>query len=1252
MPLPTSTSPSRLNILARAVSTQFANRPTLRSVVTKMLEQQIVEKTAPLNTEISSIYLDFPNETGGYTTHSLVDVVLAYLASGDTPVFSTQIDDRPVRLVNAQRQKITYRSIGDTAESTWPSLSMIEDVIRELPSLLYIGFQETLVAYWNELGNSGSSRLQWLGDQLRDSLRAAAVSQSSGDATLATTLLQLVDHPCLQDRPPLPAIHAYTLQATASKGLQSTTLQSTDLLITQGARALLCSVSGTVESYASLGDFGQAWGQKIQRPLDLDAFTWKRYEPDGNIFDVQAALVLNQQLEDLAAITLPARISNSELEKLYTRVTDPASLFAHAAQMQTRHLQHVQSALPHWLKDATVADQLAYRKHSLELASARQAAQGKSWSEGIEDIRAFAARKLHEQILSDHPDAPDYSSDKLELTFHVPVGDLGSGYLEPVKMSLTDLALKNLSGKPKGRMTLRHTGGQPVDQWMTPEYLLGLVSKVDVGKHFPDTIKNLLLNDNAEARDRERLFGNELKVTLPLEALELAIKGERGFTRRGYQLIAALVQTARSDQLVDEDPIVIRPLALLRKPGAEADEVGNMFVIEPADITHGPHILYRPAYKEFLHQYPTRAALIAAIAEPGAIQTSVLTWLSDSARPIYDQGGFKEPHIVHFSPLDPFGLPDKPLPATLASAPVGEELLASLHHGKLMEYLFGSNARAMVDLADRDSISNTESRWAILREGGWLLFNTLLALPVSTPVMLASWMVALTNSLIDDIPALDSTDASARDSAWIDFLLNIAMVLLHGARNPESSAEPVIFEQDASFRVSLEPLRRPSDQPISPANLIKPGSVGLPSEPPGGGTTLLDFDKSLARDSSAARLLAKLQSVRVDWPKEPVEPIAIGNFKGLFRIDDAWHASVAGLLFRVSVVPGSGEVFIIHPQKPEHPGIKLKTDGLGHWTLDRGLKLTGGGPKNRIKAKRAEIAANIAQLTIDKQEINVRLDALIDTQNRALTNARQARTDFELQREKLVTAFHNLEAASPMEKDRTTAEHQIEQDKTRAAHITVEVTLRLLRRRMDEAKPARRELIDTLSQIRALDNAAVHEREQLHALSNLSTVQLIYSGLLRQLGSDLSITSRGESMSALLSRMDAEMRRGEDGAYLEFVAIQKQDAVIAQTLIECATWQEATLEEMGQVSAAGAAARDELLRKVLLPEVFFSDNLKLQALHIHKELMLDRRGSIDNPTELYYTSQLASTEFQPAYIAHVETRSRRGYSPEDRISIY
>ena len=47
-------------------------------------------------------------------------------------------------------------------------------------------------------------------------------------------------------------------------------------------------------------------------------------------------------------------------------------------------------------------------------------------------------------MAADYPTGPTYNVDELELTYAVPVGDMGSSYIEHVRMTLTDLALKNL----------------------------------------------------------------------------------------------------------------------------------------------------------------------------------------------------------------------------------------------------------------------------------------------------------------------------------------------------------------------------------------------------------------------------------------------------------------------------------------------------------------------------------------------------------------------------------------------------------------------------------------------------------------------------------------------------------------------------------------------------------------------------------------------------------------------------------------
>jgi hypothetical protein len=975
--MPTATSADTtayLDISARAVGAAFNTRPTLRSATARLLQSSLQEQYPSLDFDPERTRLAQPLAEGGWTLTLLIDVVLNYLASGTAPLLVEQFG-RQCFLTN----KAPVRLSVDSAQRREPDMQIIASIIAQLPATVHIGFQEDLSAYWNAVTDSGVSRWQWMADLLAGVLKTSAVRHASTNSLQAEILTKLCNNPDKQQRLDAPGsagtIQACFIETTLSKDQLSVTLQSPDILLICGETRLLCNASGGIESFASLEAFGRAWCARFEPGLMAAAISWKRYEPDGNLFDIQAALLLNQQLDDLAALTLPVHTSLVDLEKRYATITDPAARFM-GAQASTgtnlAHLPLIQETIPQWLQKAEATDRMAYRKQVLALASLKQQSAGRSFRTGIDDLHTFAKKALHQQMSEDRPSAPGYDADQLELTFHVPVGDLGSGYIHLSKMSLTQLAINNLASRPNGRMTVRHTTGQEVEDWVTESYLLGLVSRVNVGKQYPELIQTQLLGDTPQARERQRLFGLELAVHLPMLALEQAIKAEQGFTRQGYRYVEALMHSTKAERFVDEQEIVLRPLAFQRKAQAECDVASNMFIIEPRDLrADGPRILYRPLYVPALQQFPTRQALLGAVAQSGPLQSSVLTWLTDRARPVYANNGFNEPHIIHFHVGDDFVSPDKPKPAILAGNEAATDWIAALEHGRLLMQLFDSNARALVELADRQSVSNAESRWAIILEGGWLLFNNLLLPLARGPAMLVGWMLQITHSLIQDLPALDSDDAMSREQAWVDVLLNIGLLLLHA---PLREARPDSISPNVApeFAQVLTPLRRPTSPLFEITQPeITEATPGLPSEPPGSGNTLLDFNLSTARDSASARLFEKLKAVRVPWPATLPDPVATGPFKGLYRINDKWHATVAALFFRVSIVPGFGEVYLVHPEHPDHPGIKLKSDGLGKWTLDQGLKLVGGGGKKRIEAVREQRQQRIEELD---QEFQTFLD--------------------------------------------------------------------------------------------------------------------------------------------------------------------------------------------------------------------------------------------------------------------------------------
>jgi len=590
------------NLLKKVVAAQFSTRPSLRSVVAQMLTSTLEEKYPPLlSIPLSGLRLALPREGGGRGLRPLLDVALQHLADGSFPDLSFRYG-LDAYLSDKTGTRLTFQANGERSYDR----HVFEDAIRELPLILFVGAQEALATYWEQNSDAGGSRWQWLASVLRGRLSTSAVRQSGDDAQQLQILSTLADCPSREARSerlwPDNAIHAYTLETQLVRGNTTLTLQASDILVVSGSRVFWCALSGQILSYASLDAFGEAWGKHMQAQWIADTITWRQYEPDGDIFEVQAALILNQQLDALARIRLPADSTVHRLETQFDALTDPAELFSHAPRMPGQTLLPIQAALPDWLRDASPADRFAFHQRLLEQANLRRLTHGKGYLDGLDDIRTYATRHLNHQLCldravalggqrtcNDAARAAGYRADELTLTFHVAVGSLAGGYLAPVSMSLVDLALKNLSGSPRGRMTLSHRSGRALEAWLTPAYVLQLVQRVDIGNNYPAYLRRELMGDTAAARKRQRLFNQQRPLHLKTQALEHALRGEAGLTTRGARCVRALLATNPLARRVDGDEIVIRPLAFLRTPAATADVAQNMFIIEPLDTRLGPH---------------------------------------------------------------------------------------------------------------------------------------------------------------------------------------------------------------------------------------------------------------------------------------------------------------------------------------------------------------------------------------------------------------------------------------------------------------------------------------------------------------------------------------------------------------------------------------------------------------------------------------------------------------------------------------
>lgn len=420
--LPVAQSP----LPAQAIHAHFASRPAFFSVVFKALRAGIRERYPLLRLDLLTLKLASPTATGGYTFPTLISVAAAHALNP--------------RLLDLQPQNDLPYYLSPTPGSRLPDIDMqvIAQIVDELPGSLYLHFQADLASYWSETDSHGSSRWQWLGEFLNGQMTAAAAGRSDLSGTQREMLATIAAWPVRVERLPrsTPTTYAYFIETTLSKADKEVCLLTPDLLLVRDRQVLLCNVAGAIEAFDSLDAFGEAWGVRMQGQFQFDTLTWRRNEPDGNVFEQQAGLILNQQLEDLETQSFQGQ-SEAALGRRLETLSDPALLFTQAAVAAPAHLQKVSDKLPAWLRQATADDRFAYHRHLQAMAQVLRLNQGRSFNEGIESIHDFSRNALRKQMQTDHG---DQDPDEVVMDFAVAAGyPGGAGIIEHVRLSLTQL---------------------------------------------------------------------------------------------------------------------------------------------------------------------------------------------------------------------------------------------------------------------------------------------------------------------------------------------------------------------------------------------------------------------------------------------------------------------------------------------------------------------------------------------------------------------------------------------------------------------------------------------------------------------------------------------------------------------------------------------------------------------------------------------------------------------------------------------
>ncbi|NWB28385.1 dermonecrotic toxin domain-containing protein [Pseudomonas gingeri] len=902
-PLPgTTLSDNEQAALVYTLSDCFARRPTLESVAPGLVRDMLESEYPSLGERLAHAALIEPESCRDeveYRVVTLVHLLIErFLGEG--------------KLLCPAGSYLTLYPGAEHPQKLSLSVATLDTLLNEWAPLLPQAYKQALVDFWSTPSAEGVAPWQQLSEFFAEQLRQACAALSGDELG---TVQAVLDYPDLKERQVrfgTDCAQAYIpIIDTRVKGPEPLHVQALVMSRWVGERqiVLLYTLFGGIEAF----DSTQALESSLGVTLGGQEADFRSYSPDHHVFDALTVTLLIRQLEAIDAIRPGDYRDPEALEQQLRELTGLQALFGAFRSGHEAKLGRLRDLLPEDLRKASAADRTLYGRYVVALAAVYRRHAGKAFLDGIPDVASFAGASLQASLLEIYPQAATVSVSDISVTLtrvaNPPLEMVDSASDVRYQTQTRDyvaLALKNLAAFPLGASAQIRYQGQASPSWMTYEVLRTAVSDADIGRSYPELLRQKLQRDPVERARQEGLFSDYLRVLLPMLALELRFKRQLTETARLY--VEAVVTQDNGVHQVRGQSLVVRPLAFLAQPQATADRVRTMFVIGPRATDQGPQVLCRPGSDVLLREFSSLNDLLTAIQAPGALQQSVLDGLDSTRRPIYDQGGFKEPHVIRVTPLD-MDLPAIPAPASLDITELS---------GAFGAALFAATVEALIIQAEAVAVSDAEDRWNRFADLGWALFN-LLAPFATGPLAEVGLLVQLMSSL----KAFADPNASEPWAAFADVLLSLAVVLVYHRRP---------FNEPARTSVPVVP-------PIGNA-VLKDPAIKVTSQ--------LVFAWTRPDRQFTASELVRLESFKLLLDDSPGSLLESGEWKGLYQHDKLFYARVEGAWFRVS--RRLDGVVIINDRHPARQGPWLRRDSSGLWRLDRGLRLLGGVGELSVRA--------------------------------------------------------------------------------------------------------------------------------------------------------------------------------------------------------------------------------------------------------------------------------------------------------------
>ncbi|WP_329959908.1 hypothetical protein [Pseudomonas putida] len=972
-------NPPRLTF-KQSVAACFSKRPSLRDVLSKEAFQTFsdrypwLQRNHPHITSLDPfVILHAPASTGDLPRQSgLLDELLRHFLAKERvqPSAADKLSISPPHVFQIQEQgpdSIRQPEI-------IPDLTKLSDDFDTVLGALIPTFQQAQIGFWNGLDeDSQASRMLWLEHTIKAALLENLPRQGLADDEKAA-MYALLDGA-------FDSLAVEAIQVTLGTDGEARTVTLPDLLLitTSGTRNLVlqCKPCGSVHRHVDLPSFATALQRQLAQSYRFEALSWAHTPVIGRPFAFQARQLLNGILDDIGRLRIGGLATVDELERQLRQVSDPS---AHFFDLPSQERTAPAVRPPRWLLNASAEDRYAYHTALLDLAANQGRSKGCTSLSDVEDIRDYAARRLRETLQARYPDKAVH--DPNEVHIRISQAIIGAGtqgqslFLRTVP--LTDLAISRLRLEAGEVMTgLSFEDGSPVKDWLSIEQIRALIHQVDIGAHYPTYLQDQVRTEPRRS-ERIRQHAREWRYALRFSTLKAKIERQLGETASQAML--------RFCQGMDNgaDLLRIAPLAFLCAPGASASDVAHgMFIIEiPAS---GSWVLYRPFYADrALQEFPTLELLMDAVRSRGALQESVLAWLDDDARPIYQNDGFKHPHLhPNITALTHLlNVPVELLDGLLQRLRRPVQVLFQAWTEDLATHLFNARIDTMLLASASNSVSNAQEVRALVKEAAWAIFNTVTQL-WHGPMTTLAWLVVALSAAKEDVEALIKRSGDNKIVAAIDLLTNMALLLAHRPATPPANSEAAVtlrFSGPAPKEESPPPaLEQPQEKPWqAPVEAPQPTRVRVES---------WHDEQRLSNLSVQERQsLAQLQASQ---SLEGHAPLTRGRLRGLFNIAGRYFVKLGDDVYEVIETwngmqiigpePSSSEwvsqwdgapdgYHIVGRERPKGPWL---TRWHGQWTLN--LTLFGGMPRNRLSINaenRQRFDTLSATATANQQALN------------------------------------------------------------------------------------------------------------------------------------------------------------------------------------------------------------------------------------------------------------------------------------------